>query len=385
MADVGPPQGVSRWWEAGLDAVAALTVVVQLWRNPAVGATVPAAMVLLAALAAVAQRRRHTVAAVLVAAAASAAGALVAPDLTLALWILAQVCLFSVPLRRPRAVTLAATVGLGTVLFTDAVLRLRVSPLDPVSLALVGWTAAVAGAGLTLRAQRDYLDAVQQQARAAVAARDSAIGRRVTEERLRIARDLHDAVAHNIAVISLHAGAAEQALTARPAQARDSLRQVRTASRTVLGEMQAILSVLRSGTDADDHESTVSAAAIPDLIARWRALGVDVVPDGAFDFAGLEPAADVAVYRLLQEALTNAHRHGRGPVHIGVTRCAGELRLTVTNRTAPAPPGGRPGFGLIGMRERVTSAGGTLHTRRGADRFELIARLPIREHQEKGN
>jgi signal transduction histidine kinase len=268
VADVGPAQSVSRWWEAGLDAVAALAVIVQLWRDPAAGATVAAAAVLVTALAAVVLRRRHTVAAVLIVTGVSAGGALIAPDVTLAVWVLAQVCLFSVPLRRPRVVTLAATAGLGTVLFTDAVLRMRVSPLDPVSLALVGWTAAVAGGGLTLRAQRDYLDAVRQQARAAVVARDSAIGRRVTEERLRIARDLHDAVAHNIAVISLHAGAA-------------------------------------------DH--------------------------------------------------------------------------TVANRTVPAPPGSKPGFGLIGMRERVTSAGGTLDTRRGADRFELIARLPIREHHEEGN
>jgi signal transduction histidine kinase len=385
MAAVGPPQTVSRWWEAGLDAVAALTVIVQLWHDAAAVASVPATAALTTAVAAVALRRTHTVAAVLAVAGVSAIGALVAPDVTLAVWILAQVCLFSVPLRRSRTVTFAAAAGLAAVLFADAVLRIRVSPLDPVSLALVGWTAAVAGGGLTLRAQRDYLDAVQQQARAAVVARDSAIGQRVTEERLRIARDLHDAVAHNIAVISLHAGAAEQALTARPSAARDSLRRVRAASRTVLGEMQAILSVLRSSTNADDQEPLVSAAAIPDLLARWRALGVEVVPDGGLDFGGLDPAADVAAYRLLQEALTNAHRHGRGPVRIGVTRSAGQLRLTVTNQATPAPSGSKPGFGLIGMRERVTSAGGTLDIRRGVDRFELIARLPLREHHEKGD
>src|SRR6185295_6510600 len=117
---------------------------------------------------------------------------------------------------RSRAATLGAAVALAAVLFTDAVVRTRVAPLDPVSLALVGWTTAIAGAGLTLRAQRDHMEAVRRQADAAIAARNSEIRRRVSDERLRIARDLHDAVAHNIAVISLHAGAAEQALAGRP-------------------------------------------------------------------------------------------------------------------------------------------------------------------------
>jgi len=376
------PITVSRWWEAGLDAVAVLSVIVVVWRQPGVLTSPAALAVLIGVSVAVAARRRFALTAAAVAAAVSAAGALVTSDVILAVWVLAQVCLFSVPLRRSRAATLGAAVALAAVLFTDAVVRTRVAPLDPVSLALVGWTTAIAGAGLTLRAQRDHMEAVRRQADAAIAARNSEIRRRVSDERLRIARDLHDAVAHNIAVISLHAGAAEQALAGRPADAREALREVRGASRTVLGEMQSILRVLRSDADNDDAEPIISAATVPGLIAHFRALGVEVVSDG-LDLSGLEPAADVAAYRLLQEALTNAHRHGTGAIQVAATRANGELRLEVSNRVQLRRSGGTAGFGLIGMRERVNSAGGRLDTKHEEDRFVLTAHLPVTHERER--
>ncbi|GAA3147019.1 hypothetical protein GCM10010466_42550 [Planomonospora alba] len=383
-ADSDRTISVYRSWEIGLDVVVALAMIVQLWRNPAPWGTVEGVVIGMAALAAVVARRRFTMTAVITGTVASATTAAFAPALTLLVWILAQVCLFSVPLRRSRRATLAATAALAVVLFTAALLRPGVAPFDPAGLALIGWAVAVAGAGLTLRAQRDYLDAVREQARAALAARDSHIARRVSEERLRIARDLHDAVAHNITVISLHAGAADQALIDRPEHARESLRQVRTASRTVLREMQNILSVLRAGEDRGGRDPVIAAAAVPDLIKQFQHLGVDVVVDGGIDPENLEPVADVAVYRLLQEALTNAQRHGVGPIRINIARTAGELCLTVSNAVRPALPGSRPGFGLIGMRERVTSAGGSLDARYHADRFVLRVRLPLRDDQEQG-
>jgi signal transduction histidine kinase len=372
--------GVSRWWEAGLDLVVVLAIVLQSARNPAAW-TLQAWLICAVALVAVFARRRATLTSALAGAALSAAAAVYAPSIASLVWILAQVCLFSVPLRRSRRQTLLAGATLAAVLFADALLRMGVTAVDPVSLALVGWTAAVAGAGLTLRAQRDYLEAVRAQARAADAARDSAIARRVSDERLRIARDLHDAVAHNIAVISLHAGAADQALPARPAEARQALREVRAASRTVLSEMQSILAVLRGGESTAD-ESVVTAAAVPDLVQQFRQAGFDIVCDAGLNLDDLEPAADVAAYRLLQEALTNAHRHGAGPIRISAARDGGMLRLTVSNAVRPTSGAGRSGYGLIGMRERVVSAGGELDARFHGERFVLSARLPLRVHEE---
>jgi signal transduction histidine kinase len=368
----------ARRWEAGLDVVVVLTLAGQAWLDPAAVATGGGIVTMTVALTAAALRRRFPFAAVLTGAANSVSAGLLTDRLSLTVWILAQVCLFSVPLRRSPKATVATGVILAVSLLTNEMMRLDNAILDPLSMALIGWTAAIAGAGLTLRAHNDYLTAAHDQAAAAIAARDSEAARRVSDERLRIARDLHDAVAHNITVISLHAGAAERALDGYNPPARESLRHVREASRTVLSEMQSILRVLRTPAGTGEQDSVVTAAAISGLVDGFRRLGADIRVDDGARLDGLDPAADVAVYRLLQEALTNAQRHGHGPIDITVTRTGGELHLTVANRARPVTdPRARPGFGLIGMRERLASADGHLHIEQADGRFVLTASLPL--------
>ncbi|MFE1396984.1 sensor histidine kinase [Nocardiopsis dassonvillei] len=304
--------------------------------------------------------------------------ALVSPDVSVAVWVLAQICLMTVALRGARVPALVLAVTLGAELYLGSILILGVGLLDPFALALLAWTAAVVGAGLYIRSQGDYLEALRETARTAVAARESEVVRRVSEERLRIARDLHDSVAHTMAVVNVHAGAAEQALEVDPERARQSLAQVRVASRSILEELQHILSLLRRvGETGDDRSVASDPRAIGDLVESVRALGLDVRLALDTDLADHDPALRMTLYRLMQEALTNAHRHGRGPVTVTVTSADAQLLLEVANAVGPADRTERePGYGLVGMRERAASVGGRIEAGRHGEDFRVVALLP---------
>ena len=183
--------------------------------------------------------------------------------------------------------------------------------------------------------------------------------RAVAEERLRIARELHDVVAHSIGVIAVKAGVANHVLAVRPQEAGEALRVIETASRSALAEMRHLLGALRSGpVDEPDLKPASGLADLPDLVARAEAAGVSV-DARIHGVDGLPEGIDRSAYRIAQEALTNVIKHA------APARCAlvvevegGELRIDVTDdgrTTAPSPEG----HGLIGMRERVALYGGT--------------------------
>lgn len=211
--------------------------------------------------------------------------------------------------------------------------------------------------------------------------------RAVAEERARIARDVHDVVAHTLSVMVVQAAAADDVFTERPDQARQALRAVETAARSALGELRLTLRAL--GPEADEGRAGEprrpgpSLARLDELADTVRATGmtVHVHHEGPTD--GLPAAVDLAAYRIVQEALTNALRHAAGADEVSVrVRDEGDcVRITVVDngRTAQVfSAGAGAGRGLVGMQERARLVGGSLHAGpRPGGGFEVTARLPV--------
>ena len=263
--------------------------------------------------------------------------------------------------------------------------------LGPELLAGLAWPALAVAAGDAVRSRREAIAAAEERAARAEATREEEARRRVVEERLHIARELHDIVAHQIAVINVQAGVAAHLLSDNPGMALEALGTVRSSARQVLDELSGILGVLRTNDDPiDDVGQTTSPTPsmhdLPNLIASYERAGLHVTFDTSGDDRPVSDATAIAVYRTIQEGLTNAHRHGDGHARVRLTRHRDEIELAISNRVGhPNAPGSGPGsgFGLIGMRERVHAAGGTLTT--GADldgTFTVHARFPLTRAEE---
>ena len=298
---------------------------------------------------------------------------------------------------------LAAAVAIAMFAVANTVLRRTALVINTVVIiavvlltVLAGWSVvdprvvqfvlaiALGGAlGEAALSGRAYVEAVTERAVRAEATRETEARRRVSEERLRIARDLHDTVAHQIAVISLHAGVATSAVDSRPDKAKESLATIRSASRAVLTEISDLLAVLRDSDDAD-HGVVVASpglARLGDLLREFRRAGLEVLLRTDGDLSQVDGAADTIAYRIVQEALTNAHKHGaehRAQVLIGVAD--DELWITITNPIGQPPDREQPtGFhvGLVGLRERVASVRGTIETGPYEQEWRVAARLPL--------
>ncbi len=201
----------------------------------------------------------------------------------------------------------------------------------------------------------------------------------VAEERGRIARELHDVVAHGVSVIAIQADAAEAALDRDPELARAPLRTIRGSAKEALEEMRRLLGVLREDGDGGELAPQPGLGQLGELVEHARGAGVDVTlaVDGAP--RAVAPGLDLSAYRIVQEGLTNVRKHAAGaPARVRVTWAPRELALEVRDEG----PGGTPGsgHGLVGMRERVRLHGGELHagpvTGGG---FAVHARLPLQE------
>lgn len=195
-------------------------------------------------------------------------------------------------------------------------------------------------------------------------------------ERVRIARDMHDVVAHSLAVVIAQADGARYAAAQNPAAATDALSTISTTARAALSDVRLLLQQLRH-SQADGPQPTL--ADIESLYAQVRAAGVELetTVDSAPD---AEPPASVqlALYRILQEALTNALRHGADRrVAVRFAWHPDRVDLTVRNRLGDTPPSSSPGHGVIGMRERAQLAGGTLSAQPESRDFVVRATLPI--------
>jgi len=252
------------------------------------------------------------------------------------------------------------------------------------ALQITAFIGCAAAFGDAARSRRAMIVAIIERARRAEQTKESEALRRVAEERLRIARDLHDLLAHQIAVINLHSSVASRALPDRPDDVERSLATIRQAARTVLSEIGSLLSVLRAADDGSSGAGTLSApvpglADLDEQLAEFERSGltVEVRREGTARPA-TEEVGTVA-YRVIQEALTNAHKHGADHtalLHLETTGSA--LVVTVTNTMTPgAALLPRGGHGLIGVAERVASVGGTLDAGPGPGPiYRLTATLP---------
>ncbi|MFD4553090.1 sensor histidine kinase [Streptomyces sp. NPDC058469] len=272
------------------------------------------------------------------------------------------------------------------------------------SFQITGWIVSMLVLGGYLRVHRQLTTTALERAERAERTREEEARRRVAEERLRIARDLHDLLAHSITLIGVQTSVAAHVLAEDPgrldrAAVAKALDDIADTCRSARGELRTTLEVLRDhGPLDDEHEHgpldergpLPGLDGLPDLAATARAAGASVELSVG-TAVGIPAAVGAAAYRIVQEALTNAVRHGGRAdltVRVGVHARDGALRVDVTDDGAgsgSAPPG----FGLVGMRERVRSVGGTLDAgpldagpldeRAG---FAVSAVLPLRVHSE---
>ncbi|MEU1126525.1 histidine kinase [Streptomyces sp. NPDC005899] len=255
------------------------------------------------------------------------------------------------------------------------------------NVGVLAWTGLACAAGDAVRSRRAFVDAIRERAERAERTREEEARRRVAEERLRIARDLHDVVAHHIALVNVQAGVAAHVMDKRPDQAKEALAHVREASRSALGELRATVGLLRQSGDPEAPTEPAPGLAVLDaLIDTFRNTGLSVEVARTDPDRPLPAAVDLAAYRVIQEALTNVRKHaGAGAkAEVSVVRVGATAEITVLDDGAgagpgrPAGPGDGGGHGLLGMRERVTALGGTLTAGpRYGGGFRVHAILPV--------
>jgi signal transduction histidine kinase len=295
------------------------------------------------------------------------------------------VALYTVAVTAERRWLVAAAGVLAVVLgvFSEAVLYAdTMFPGEPVYVSVVTLSAVLLGEAV--RNRRAYVAQLRDRAERAERTREEEARRRVDEERLRIARELHDVVSHSMGVISVQAGVAAHLLERRPDKAAKALATIRQASDEALGELHAMLGVLRQ-PDGDGRAPLAPApglAQLGALVAQAEGAGLQVAVAVDGGVGRLPPSVDLACYRIVQESLTNVVRHA-GAHHASVTvKAAGDaLVVEVADDGAGAATNGSgngAGQGIVGMRERVLALGGTLEAGPSpGGGFRVRARLPV--------
>jgi len=281
---------------------------------------------------------------------------------------------------------LAGIAGLLAVVFVQ-------NPLDQLSgplLAALAWPALAVAAGDLLRSRGEAIAAAEERARRAEQAREEEGRRRVAEERLRVARELHDVVAHRMAIVNVQAGVAEHLLHSQPDDAAIALRVVRSSAQAALDNLGSIVNVLRSASDSDASvEPTPMLTELTALIDSYRdaALAVEYKTSGTP--RPLSDTTQLAIYRTVQEALTNAHKYGDGHARLWISHASDGVTVELINPIAVPPVGNATtrsdeagGFGLLGMRERALAVGGSLHVGPDGGRYVVRAHFPDAEDQQ---
>ena len=365
--------------------LASLAVAQLVAEPPAGNPTLVTVCALATALPLAARRRAPLVVTAVVAAAAvgqvAAAGG--APA-TFASFVAVMVCVYTLA-REARPWEMAAGyVGLFGAVTTLTLLQARVESFQPFEFVYpLVYFGLAGGLGALVRQRAQRLAAVEVRASALEHELHREAELAAADERARIARELHDVVAHGLSLMVVQAEAAEEMLTRSPAAAVAPVRRVQETGREALGEMRRLLGVLRAADGQGGAPATApqpSLRRLPDLVREAADVGlrVEIVTDGVP--ADLPLGVELAAYRIVQEALTNTRRHAhasRAKIHLRYEPAA--LRVEVTD-DGRGPGGGRPGHGLIGMRERVALYGGTLEAGPGPDGgFRVAAVLPLKD------
>ncbi len=263
---------------------------------------------------------------------------------------------------RPPRVSLIGLAGLIALSATNFFTTTVDDSVFTMALAVVAWAL-----GEAVRSRRV---AVEEESRRALG-----------EEQARIARELHDVIAHSVSVIVVQASAAEEVFDERPDQAREALRSIDRAGRDALRELRLLLSRVRPGEDGDTIGPQPGIDRLEELAEPLRAAGLNVVISREGQHAALPAGLDLSVYRIVQEALTNTLRHAhasRAEVTLSYAADAIEVDVRDDGRAIPENGGTPVGHGLVGMRERAALVGGSLDAGPLPDGgFRVHARLPL--------
>ncbi|WP_165912806.1 sensor histidine kinase [Tamaricihabitans halophyticus] len=252
---------------------------------------------------------------------------------------------------------------------------------DP-ALILAGWTAAFCIAGETTRQRRAQLHAANERAREAERSRDEAAQRMINEERIRIARELHDALTHAISIINVQASVGLHLASKQPERMAEHLTAVKDASKEAMRELRATLEVLRDNTSNPLNESVASLARLDELLLGAERAGLAVRLEVIGKADQLPEKVDQVAYRILQESLTNVAKHAaRSNTHVRMRYTPDQLQLEVDNengRPERTEQGSTNRLGIRGMRERADSVGGIVSTEATPNGgFRVRASLPI--------
>jgi signal transduction histidine kinase len=285
------------------------------------------------------------------------------------------VALFGAILAGRRALALVATGGCYVAfMWLPWLVGTKSAPSLGALLGVAAWLAVVFTAAEIVRVRRTgAVDAWRT--------REEEARRRASEERLRIAQELHDVLAHNISLINVQAGVALHLMDEQPEQARSSLTAIRDASKDALGELRSVLEILRQSGESPPRSPTAGLADLRRLVAGAEATGLTVNVEMQSPLPSLPPGVDLAAYRIVQEALTNVTRHADARrATVRISNDDGVLTVAVTDdgrgELARAGTAGS-GSGIVGMRERAVALGGDLDAGPApGGGFAVKARLP---------
>jgi signal transduction histidine kinase len=275
---------------------------------------------------------------------------------------------------RRREAWLAAAIGYSSYFALALTVGGKPRPGLAHAVGVAAWLLLILVVAEVVRARRE-------QAAEIARTREEEARRRASEERLRIARELHDVVAHSISLINVQASTALHLIDERPEQARAALAAIKQASKEALGEVRSVLDILRQSDERPPRAPSPSLTRLDELVANVRAAGLEVLTKVEGDARPLPAPVELAAFRIVQEALTNVQRHA-GDATATVLVRYGDRDLTVRvdddGRGASGNGTSVGGNGIPGMRERVTALGGELVAGpRDGGGFRVLARLPL--------
>ena len=305
-------------------------------------------------------------------------------ELAIPILIATAVALYTVATIEARRAAVAAGVVSALIAVVVEVVTESGSIRSLDSLDSVLWTACAVAAGDAVRSRRISMQVLKERAERAEATREQEARTRVADERLHIARDLHDIVAHHIAVVNIQTGLAERAISRNaPQTAATAITHAREAARLALDDLSAMLRLLRTSGVVDDRAPAPGLAQITQLLTTYARADNRIQVTTRGEVRPLDAASELTAYRVIQESLTNASKHGiLGQTHLTLSFEPTDFVVTVTNpirsdQLVNHPTGPGTGYGMVGLRERVDAIGGTVRAGPQADgTFMVEARIP---------